>query len=339
MNTDFKHNPIIDVVIFSGGKVEYGTQVSPYLKGPAAAEEEGKVRAHLGTSPVFDYEKFLRVVEKNLGSLRSASTSLENRKCVAQKLTEMSNSRIGEESSFSRIHKFFHKIGQLFSGHGFRTKGEWGLVVAGKMEAAWRETLRCIFVGGGWDHELTKMINDLSADGFKGILNDIVFATIKGSVLRTENSKLLFYNGLNEEKKAIFYKELLARKDWYSQAFDVIDLAEDNEGIKCFITDDLVKKFQDDSHRVIAFYEGAKDKNGWYQRFFYAMIEAAVSRYISNGEYSKIGELFNESLKNVDLVRVDLPEILTQEEIEKLKDNVHLGSRWDWFPRRSKGTD
>jgi hypothetical protein len=265
------------------------------------------------------------------------------RNAVATKLSVLANGRItAKENEFSGIHKFFHKIGQLFIGHGFRTKGEWGVELASRMEKVDSEIYKsqlkeCIFHGMGLAmnekppqeilHEMKAKINNLTATQFKEVLNDIIFKN-KEEVnpflpLLSEKKKLIFYNNLNEDNRKIFDDELLSRNDWYKQAFDIIENSGD-EKFKGFVSKEMISRFQSDPEKIIQIYKNQKPENADFEKFFITVVQATIRDYLGKDSFIEIANLLHTepSIKAKNIL--ESPQILTPEEIKKLTDNVTI---------------
>ena len=135
MSIEFKSNPVFDIVIFSGIDIKYETQLSNSnligdAKTRALEELSRSYKAHKSGLNL-KYGQFLRTFEENIAQFNNPKI----KSAIATKLSELAKKRIEvKESQFSGIHKFFHKIGQYFKGHGFRTKGEWGIELASRIK-------------------------------------------------------------------------------------------------------------------------------------------------------------------------------------------------------------
>jgi hypothetical protein len=344
MGLEFKSNKLMDIAIFSGVEYKYENQVPPGLIGDAAQGALAELKTsyeNYKKNLNFKYGKFLTNVEANLKHLNSTNVSSDARSKVATKLTELAQDRISnKESNFSGARRFFHKVGQLFKGHGYRTKGEWGLEVASRMQKVeseiYKTQLQSVMFGGFAfrDENITAMkdkINGLPEKEFKDILNKIVFKSSEGHMFGSKR-KLVFYNMLTDEKKKVFAQELLARPDWYQQAFDIVEGSEEGD-VASFIAKNpaMVKKFQENPAEVIRIYRGKKDANVFYKRFFDELALAAIQDYLDQNSlegYQKISALLNQHMRF--LARVEfvqgLQDKLGDENYQKLKDNVDLNT-------------
>lgn len=183
------------------------------------------------------YGQFLRNVEASLSELTKDEMPPIDRLAVASKLSELAIERITQkESRFSWIHNLFHKIGQVFRLHGFRTKGEWGLAVAKEMIKTHPIEMDLI----GTRPEVMTHINGLPKEKFKEILTGLFFNKRTGMFLG--NDKSAFYRNLSVENQKIFKEALVARKDWYLQALDIIEDANEEE-LNEFITPEMIDMF------------------------------------------------------------------------------------------------
>lgn len=344
MITNFKSNKLLDIAIFSGVDVNYENQAPKDLIGQAAKKALEQLKTSYNEYKEklnLKYGQFLRNVEANLGELNKAEMPSNVRISVASKLSELANTRVTQvESKFSWIYKIFLKIGQLFRGHGFRTEGEWGFELASRMEKVESKIYKtqlnkCIFnpgyrINGAPPSEflggMKDKINALSEEKFKEVLNDIVFKK-KENLHFGEKNKFIFYKNLSKEKKKIFDQELLSRNDWYSQACDIIEGADDEE-FPNFVSSEMVKRFQENSSQVVGAYSKSNHNNAWLERFFYTMVESAIKDYLAQNSvegYQKISSLLNGNWSVIKWKTiVENPKILTEEEIRKLQDNVRL---------------
>lgn len=342
MGLEFKSNKIRDVLIFSGLDPDYRQQVPKNLVGQAAsnalADLESSYKKYKEKLNL-KYGQFLQIVEDNLPYLNNAETPSMVRNCVAIKLSVLARQYIQQEKNLSTVHKFFHKIGQLFKGHGFKTEGEWGLELASKIRSregkVYKERLeKAIYHSFVAINETSPRsiinhmkdeINGLEDAQFKDVLADVIFK--KKEACWGEKNKFLFYKNLSTEKRNIFEQELIARKDWYEQAFDIIEGADDKE-FAPFISSNMLKRFQANPSQIINTYKNEKDKNGWYQRFFQTIVEKSVKEYLAENSiegFKKIDHLLNDHWQIIDIKKiVNEPRLLTPEEIKKLRDNVNL---------------
>jgi len=345
MGIEFKSTELFDIVIFSGENINFKSQVPTGLIGEAAEtafESLNKSYQEYKKGLNLNYGQFLNNFETNYKELNQTAVPSHIRKSVASKLSELANRRITQkESNFSCLHKFFHKLGQKFKGHGFRTKGEWGLTLALRMEKPKNDNnmsilQNSIFHGLGLDINetppkeviggLKDYVNELSEALFKDLLNNIIFKKKENHFLGCKN-KLFFYKNLNEDKKNVFNKELLLRKDWYSQAFDIIEGADSTEDLTSIITSGMIKRFQNNPSQFIKIYKNISHKNVWVNKFFCAMIASSVKDYLTSDSpegFININNLLTKS-KEVVINNKMLNEegILTSEEISKLHNNIN----------------
>lgn len=336
MSVNFKSHPFLDTLIFAGIDIKHENQLDGTpLKGEAlkkALENLKKSYEDHKSNLNLKYGQFLKNIEGNISEFNKPEITSKVRHAVATKLLDLANRRITiKESNFSGIHKFFHKIGQLFKGHGFRTKGEWGIELASRMEKVDSEIdksqiEKCIFHGISLDtglrqilNEMKEKINNLTETQFKQVLNDIIFKKKEKEFFGNKN-KLIFYKNLNEDKRKIFDSELLSRSDWYEQAFDIIEGSDDKE----FVSKEMVSLFQNNPKKIIQIYENQKNKNGYFEKFFNTVVEATIKDYLEKDSFIEIANLLNRGSSIKSKKILESPLILTSEEIEKLKSNVQI---------------
>jgi len=339
-NPSFKSTPFIDAMLYAG--VEYEPQLKgTALQGEAAQKALEQLKAsyerHKDTLKLKSGE-YLHNVEVSLNQFKDPAIPSTARRAVALKLSTLAHKRMTKESNFSAIHKFFHKIGQLFKGHGFRTKGEWGLELASKIEKIDAEIYKIelqsiIFQGIGLERKATEnrlqaiknKINDLSDPQFSELLDEIIFASRETSTFGKKN-KLIFYENLNDDKRKIFDQKLLARGDWYQQAFDMVEGFHEKKEILQFFSPAMVDKIKADPEAVIEIFKNTNHKNGWFNKFFEVAVEAAIASHFRESEpaYGSIADL--TVLLPADVIKTifSSSQILTPEEKTKIRSNVKI---------------
>lgn len=342
MSVNFRSTPFLDIVIFSGIDVKYETQLAGIpLKGDAAQKALDNLKASYEEYKAnlnLKYGKFLKNLEKNILEFNKTKIPSEVRHSVAVKLSDLANKRITvKEANFSGLHKFFHKISQLFKGHGFRTKGQWGIELASRIENVNSKIYKsqiekCIFHGTGLGmnekrpqeilNEMKAEINSLPEAEFKKVLHNIIFKK-KESDFFGEKNKLIFYKNLNEEKRKIFDEELLSKNDWFEQAFDIVEGSQPND-FKEFISKKMALLFHSNPKKFIQIYEKQKCKNAWFERFFHAIVEATIKNHLESDSFIDIANLLNSNFSICTKTIFESPIILTSEEIERIKNNVEI---------------
>lgn len=344
MTIEFKSTPLNDAIIFSGVDINYRKQLNDTrLTGEAADSALNHLKDSYDkhkSQVAFKYGKFLKIIEGNLSELKRPDTPKKVRNAVANKLTELANTRIIKENKFSGLHKFFHKIGQIFRGHGFRTKGEWGLELASSIQNIDLETLKSqlnqtIFQGLRLEigekspkeilnsNDMKDTINNLSDMDFKKIISDVIFMK-KEEVGFGKKNKLVFYNNLNATKGKIFADELLARKDWFEQAYDLLEGASPEKINEFISNDDLIKLFKSKPERIVKLYNSeAKDK--YFEKIFFPIVEITIQKELNNRNYLGIAKLIDED--KIPIKRIlESSKILTPENIKLLKENIKINT-------------
>ncbi len=339
MNINFSE--LDDIIIFSVNDISENLEPQGLekLKGDAvqqAIQEFQETYKNYKKDLNFNYGEFLTIVEENLDRLESPKTRSDYRTSVAHKLSELAYERISQkESNFSWIHKIFHKFRQWRKGHGFKTKGEWGLKLASEMNEVDKKIQKqLIFCKIEWiikksslhfGDKIMKEINGLSEERFTKALNDVIFE-MKEDVFFGNKDKLEFYKKLDDDKKEIFKRVLLSRSDWYEQAVEIIEGADDNEFESFIKNNGMVKCFQNNPSELIKRYKKRKSKTGWEKRFFTIMFEAVISDYLKQDgtdKYIKISDLLNDVNNPVKWSKISKdPKLLTKEEVEMVKGNI-----------------
>lgn len=343
MSVNFQSNPFYDTLLFAGVSINYeNNEVIRGLTGEAKDKALNQLKVSYDNYKAnlnIKYGQYLNNVEKYTDKFNQPNFPSEARDAVAQKLSELANKRLLEkENHFGRVHKFFHKIGQVFKGHGYRTKAEWGLKVAAKIDQVnsniYKAIIeRCILhpMKMGLNEAspyqilmgMKDEINNLSEKKFKEVLNDIIFRENEGKFFGEKN-KYYFYQNLNEEKRKLFDKELLSRSDWYQQTFDIIEGA-DKENVMNFVSKEMVAKVQSNPGIILEEYRQGKNKNGYWNTFFQAIIGATIKDYLEKENYSAIYNLLNPISNKRELLNALLEKkMLTESEIEKIKSNIKI---------------
>lgn len=342
MFVSFKSNPLLDTLIFAGIDIKYENQLNgTRLQGDAAQNALENLKnsyEEYRNNLNLKYGQFLKNVEENTSEFNKLEIPFEMRLAVAKKLSDLANRRIlVKESKFSAIYKFFHKILHLLKGHGFRTKGEWGIEIASRMEKFDFEIFKselekCIFRGIALNisekspkqilNEMKEKINSLTETQFQQVLKNIIFNK-KEEIFLIKKNKLVFYENLNQEKRKFFENELFSRSDWYEQAFNIIERA-DNVKVKEFITEKMISKFQSNPHKIIQIYKNERNKNNSFEFFFHMIVEATLKNYLEKDSFAEINSLLNIN-SGIKMKKIlESPQILTSEEIKKLEDNIQI---------------
>lgn len=158
-----------------------------------------------------NYSTFLTNVDAHRFTLASDDTNFAERHAVATKLSSLAEERIKvQESNFSILYKLFHKIFQIFQGHGFRTEGEWGIEFANRIEKINLELVK---------EALRQSIRDTKNDDKEALsklklgldsITDAQFGEVLIELMLSEPSlrkqaykKFAFYEMLSPEKKDI----------------------------------------------------------------------------------------------------------------------------------------
>lgn len=332
----FESNPLLDIYIFSGVNVKYtpsedSTEQIGIIAERAFDNIEQLFNEHKRTLSL-TYDQFLKKIEENISEINNRETSQEIKNTVAAKLSDLAKTRIKtQESKFLWIHKFFHKIGQFCQGHGYQTKGEWGIELSFKMRGfdlkEFNNNLKKWISGLLSDKFLNDMkneINNFTSKQFEDVLEDVIFKTQEFKDFDGKN-KFIFFKNLDGEKQEIFYKKLFSRDDWYTQAFHIIENCNDEE-FKEFVSKGtvirgLASKFQGNSTRIFQTYENQINKNENFKKFYNTIVEAHIKDCLDRGSFRIIGIL--ATCDNINFKQIlELPQILTAEEIEILGTKV-----------------
>jgi hypothetical protein len=339
----FESSPILDLAIFSGCKLNINDICTKQLRernlqvNKLAKETfENNFNRHQQELQL-TYENFLSTLEKNIKIFNNPDPekcSSSNRLAVASKLSELANKAIGEEAKMNAAQKFWHRIVQFFHGYWGYTKGEWGAALATKM----RDLDDKIYVDSvklGISHsdfqdmhppeEIIDKIDQLPDSKFQELLNGVIFKTHENRQL-VEKYKFNIYNGL-KNKQPRFDQLLLARKDWFSQAFDIIEGSSTKE-MRDFVSDAMVAKYQENIIKQPEFkLEIKPDEN--HQQFCYIILAKTIKNFVKNENWEQLGKIFT-SHSNVYTQEFTNLGILTQEDVDKIKNNIDYFSTREW---------
>lgn len=344
MPVQFHSSDFIDIVLFSGKDVNYQSQLEQTrLIGEAQKKVLGELQASYDaykTQLSFNYEMFLEKVERNISHLQEPGVPSDVREAVSAKLETLAKERIStEEKKFSWLHALFHKIGQVFQGHGFRTEGEWGVQLATRLRQAegkfLERELRSYIretAPSQVDLDFMKRINGLSDQRFKEILRNVFFLYPE-DIRFGEKNKMTIYKGLNDQKILLFYEQLLSQPYWYNLAYNILE-GGTSEEIRQLIRPEMVLQFQKAPDQIVMQFRSIplSDSN---KIFFKSLLESAIKdllRKSSHGE--KESEFFLEITQILRAVKeqsatdmvsqiLQEPEILSPQDIEALRTNIH----------------
>lgn len=326
MSIQFKSNPLTDMILFAGVKPsEEALKKDPrlaYLKGDALNQAFDSLKSSYENHVKelkFTPRQYVELVEKNLSYFAKSDTVDKVRKAVAGKLEELSSLRKEEERHSNAIILFFHKLGQLFSGRGFQTLGEYGSQLAQKITSVELKQIIQDFnnlISSDYTIErpdaaiLAQRINDLSEEDFESFLNQSFFASKQGPSLKNEKGDL--FKSLSSEKQAQLKKSLLKRVDFLNQALDIIKTTEDKNLISSLFTQEFVEKAQ---NLFIINYEMPKTSSK--KNIVLQLIAKVVSHLMNQGKFLDVKLI-------VELQGSDFVGDLSEEDKKKFSDNIRL---------------
>lgn len=327
MSIKFKSNPLSDALIFSGIEINYEKKK---LKGQDAKELKKSYEDHKKDINL-SYDQFVTIVEKNLSNLNQVFTREYFRADLASKLSELATKRINQkESKFSKSYLFFEKIVQVFSGHGFITKGEWGLKLSNKLNSFEKDSIKVNIrnvVISKEEKNITKdlsdikdAVNNLDDSEFIEILNDIVF--IPDDDRNISLRKYEFYKNLNVKKKEIFEQQLLKGDNWPVKAHRFIQFQEEDV-ISSFVTDKMLIRFRHDYHNAINLKERIEG-----DKFFEILLIKEVKYQLQEKNYEAIPRYFSPDLK-IDPKEIIKEPYFSDDEIKILSSLLQENVRGD----------
>lgn len=347
MTVEFQSNPIMEAAVFSGVDPNLEAQLPRNLTGDAAkralnelTQSYQKYKSNLHLS----YEELLVDVEGNIRKFNAVDMPAKVRQAVSTKLSSMATQRVSDvETQWSGIGRFFHKLGQVFRGHGYRTLGEWGQTLASRMKeydrTVYTAQLKMCFSGSlGLGNiqripdDVMEKVEQFNPEEFQQLLDEVVFKGSESLVFGAKN-KFEFYDKLSEGKRLVFNQALLERGDWFAQLYDIVE-GSDTEEMKTFFSKmslaDLFKKVRAapqqflQQHRHLA----QNRDSGWLTRCFQYMVEATVRGFLQDGSTEalvQVGNLLNNYQEDIQTKKIlEKPQLLTEDEIATLKRDIRL---------------
>jgi hypothetical protein len=292
MSYEFKCSPVVDVYIYAGIipnlEERFNRENDVLNKGTPVYQEAFKnykesFEKHQKEIN-FDLVSLVSLVDRNITEIKKAKPETVRR--VAEKLKAMANDRLKIEEDWSGPHRFFHKIGQLFKGHGFKTEGAWAKERADALASGEAlgglDGIKNVFAKARTnssshltEHHIAH-IKQMKKEAF----NQVIAAYVSGTVPEgMDNPYADLYQQLDQEKQQWLVEGILAQPSWPAQ---VVKL-----GIREFldISDwslvkpppEIIKKVQDHPKQFFWDYNRHSD---FYQLAAKQLMECAVIDYI-----------------------------------------------------------
>src|ERR1700733_684686 len=169
--------------------------------------------------------RFSKVLHK-ISNVQTNIMDLEStqRQAIAKTLSTLADKRIVQkenfEGFFGGISKFFHKLNQKIHGHGFQTKGEYGIQLATELALGNTPEMLHTYIQNPEKIDLpnlTKEVASLNKEQFTKLLDKSVFGQTTPEIDKGGSPKYNFYSALSPEKQAIFGDHLMKKADWFNE--------------------------------------------------------------------------------------------------------------------------
>jgi hypothetical protein len=146
---------------------------------------------------------------------------------IVGKLKSIGNATLAQEKEQRFFSQVIERFGQLFRGHGFRTRGEWTLRLAKSLE---NEVLDQIKNPSSSDIKKRDLINTLPMDKFKELVSSYALGLDDFEMGN-------FYSSLTPAYRDVFLDIVLKQKDWFEtlQGLSILENVE---------TDAVIEKFR-----------------------------------------------------------------------------------------------
>lgn len=188
------------------------------------------------------YGKFAKIIQKNLKKLDSITQ--DDRVLIVAKLVSLAYRRIEtKENNFSGIYTFFHKCNQWLHGHGFQTKGQWGIELASKIVPLVQypdleNEIEQFLFPSPKEHpknlnapvnfsemNLLETINSLSKPRFIMLMYNVI---LKNEEPVAKKRMLDFFEALNNEKKGFIREDIAEGSLNTEEEVDYKNLIDEN---------------------------------------------------------------------------------------------------------------
>lgn len=327
MTVKFNSTPQDDMFIYAGlDPKDSAFRVDPHLIGAARLRAISNIYdayANYKQNLKISYKDYISLVESNLDFFARADTTRKVKQAVSAKLKEMANARLQEEAGMNGVELFFHKLLQFVRLKGFQTLGNYGSQLADKIvKVNLKPLIQQIktnltdVIGNAIPIEgITNELNLLSKNDFDAVLNEAYFSTKEGISLQAQ--KPLIFEGLNEEKKALFLEALYKRKDWFEQSLNILEGAEE-EFQNGFIDDQFI--FNASQSDLVQITSATRSRTK-------QVLDQIVPKIISlllkkNTAFSEVIRLFQKlGAGNQHFAE---SKLLTEDERKTLKENINF---------------
>lgn len=212
-------SPINHILLYCGYQFDHNKDPDVYnLKGDAKqsiVNQKNDQDKKIATQK-YKLNDFAGDVEKSIPEIVK---NKDVKQTVVQKLHERITQREDKESHWSGIHKFFHRVGHLFRGHGFNTTAERAKIVESKLSGGLvnkKDVTKFIkgelFVNLNENEQVKEHIAGLSPKQITEYVKEDVFVLDKTMIGMMSDWKQIT-DLWNPDQKKAFFNGVLDRPD------------------------------------------------------------------------------------------------------------------------------
>lgn len=269
------------------------------------------------------YGQYLKLVDENIGLLKTSLISSNEREAIKNKLENLidldDENRKFQAKTFPKLSIFLHKLGQLlFKSHRFETKCEYGLHLVAELENADLKILQNELENLIFKRKLSSMpfddfmekVNGMEEAEFKELLK-IYDKSLASS--KPKHNMFKFYKKLSPEKKEMVSK-LFENKNWYFSVFSILKEKGD-EDIDEFISDNMIEHLKANTEPFFQVWSSQRYHNNdpVFEHFVELIILRTVRTCLKENDYRTIKVLTSDNEFGAS-VKMMLNNNLTQEE-------------------------
>lgn len=330
-------SPINHIYLYCGFHFDHSKDYDvSSLKGEAkasAVKEKESEDDKIGKQK-YKLNDFAEDVDRNMNTIVN-SKDLKN--AVISKLKERIETRKEKESHWSGVHKFFHRVGHVFRGHGFNTTAERAQIIETKLEgglvskkdaAAFFKT-NIMFMELDKNAQIQDHIAGMSPEKIAVYVKEDVFSLNKTMTNMFSNWKQIT-DLWNPEQKKAFYNALLDRPDGLkllSEGYINYGALQLNDKTRIKEMDSFI----DRTKFINKCIESYKSLQSYGPSFPQWVTEVILLEGMNQNKWGKIEPLLsslNLSLLASMLLKTEKPNedlfLINEEELKKLNDNLNV---------------
>ncbi|WP_068467220.1 hypothetical protein [Candidatus Protochlamydia phocaeensis] len=347
---NFQSDPYVDTLIFCGQPINIEKYAE--LKNPGIKQltEQAKARALMDLNTSFENHK--AHLHFNLGSLAERVKHYkENIQIdhaegpVIHKMEEMIAAREQEERGFGTVHRFFHKVSQWLSGHGFRTEAQWAksIVEEVRNEPNVDEITRYFKNYSSFnplDSRILNAVKHLDSATIEQLAKEDAFNVKELLFSPFGNLNSNFLTHLDEEQKKAFFMGISQHEDFFPVLQKIL-IKEDFFSDETPDQADLIRSFhpflphQQIVQRLVLAARREKNLNlqqPLHPQFEQYLAELAIKRGVERDNYVTLAHLLNilNLELNLNKVRKQIqrgeiqPLVLSENELSQLNANLKI---------------